>query len=49
MTQMDINNAISAALANLSNLNEQVYDYWVTELYTDDGEILNNQFMLCVM
>jgi hypothetical protein len=52
MTQMDINNAISAAFANLSNLNEQVYDYWVTELYTDDGEMIDemwNEQTLCEM
>ena len=33
MNQTDINNAISQAFANLSVLNEQVYDYWVSELY----------------
>ena len=39
MNQTDINNAISQAFANLSVLNEQVYDYWVSELYTVDGDI----------
>ena len=33
MTQVEINGAISQAFANLSILNEQVYDYWVNELY----------------
>ncbi len=39
MTQTEINNAISQAFANLSVLNEQVYDYWVSELYTLNGDI----------
>lgn len=39
MNQTDINNAISQAFANLSVLNEQVYDYWVSELYTLNGDI----------
>ena len=39
MNQTDINNAISQAFANLSVLNESVYDYWVSELYTLNGDI----------
>ncbi len=44
MTQTQINNAISQAFANLSNLNEQVYDYWISELYTVDGDILQENW-----
>ena len=33
MTQTEINDAINAAFANLAELNEQVYDYWISELY----------------
>lgn len=40
MTQTEICDAISAAFNNLSHLNEQVYDYWISELYTDDGELI---------
>lgn len=39
MIQTNIDTAISQAFANLSTLNEQVYDYWVSELYTVDGDI----------
>ena len=38
MTQVEINGAISQAFANLYNLNEQVYDYWVNELFTVSDE-----------
>jgi hypothetical protein len=44
MTQTDINNAISQAFANLSILNEQVYDYWVSELYTLDGAMIDEMW-----
>jgi hypothetical protein len=40
MTQTDINNAISQAFLNLSELNQMVYDYWVSELYTVDGNFV---------
>ena len=38
MTQVEINGAITQAFANLYNLNEQVYDYWVNELFTVSDE-----------
>jgi hypothetical protein len=44
MTQTQINDAISQAFNNLSNLNEQVYDYWISELYTVDGDILQENW-----
>jgi hypothetical protein len=44
MTQTDINNAISQAFLNLSELNEMVYDYWVTELYTVDGNFVEEKW-----
>ena len=44
MTQTDINGAISQAFANLSVLNEQVYDYWVSELYTLDGAMIDEMW-----
>jgi len=43
---------ITAAFRNLSELNEQLYDFWVSELYKDD-ETLNldswNQAILAEM
>jgi hypothetical protein len=41
MTQTQINDAISNAFANLAELNEQVYDYWVSELYNVDGDLID--------
>lgn len=43
MTQAEINSAIENALNNLYNLNEQVYNYWLSELYSDcyDDEQMN--------
>lgn len=39
MTQIEINEAINVAFFNLSTLNEMVYDYWLSELYTfEDGD-----------
>ena len=44
MKQTEINGAISQAFANLSILNEQVYDYWVSELYTPDGAMIDEMW-----
>lgn len=33
MIQTEINEAIAVAFDNLSKLNTQVYDYWISELY----------------
>jgi hypothetical protein len=44
MTQTEINGAISQAFATLSTLNEQVYDYWVSELYTLDGDFVEGKW-----
>ena len=38
MTQAQINSAIETALNNLYNLNEQVCNYWLCELYSDYTE-----------
>jgi len=40
MNQTEINNAISEAFLNLSTLNEQVYDYWIHDLYQVDGDFV---------
>ena len=44
MTQTEINNAISQAFANLSALNQQVYDYWVSELYDIEGDLITEKW-----
>jgi hypothetical protein len=40
MTQTQITDAISAAFDNLSELSAQVYDYWISELYDDEGDLI---------
>ena len=44
MTQTEINNAISQAFANLSALNQQVYDYWISELYDIEGDLITEKW-----
>jgi hypothetical protein len=40
MTQMQINDAISNAFANLADLNASLYDYWLSELYDEEGDFI---------
>ena len=42
MTQYEINGAIHTALDNLVNSNRNLYDYWISELFSDaNGDYLN--------
>ena len=41
---MTTNEAISAAFSNLSQFDTLVYDYWVGVMYTQDGEIKEDQW-----
>jgi DNA-binding transcriptional regulator YbjK len=40
MTQMQINDAINNAFANLADLNASLYDYWLSELYDEEGDLI---------
>ena len=40
----NIQDAIANAFSNLAESAPQVYDYWVSELYSDEGEILKDQW-----
>jgi hypothetical protein len=43
MNKSEITDAISAAFGNLADLSAQVYDYWISELYDlDDNMIEDN-------
>jgi hypothetical protein len=44
MTQTEIINAISNAFNSLSDLNEMIYDYWISELYTEDGDMIDEMW-----
>jgi len=37
---MDIKDAISNEFGNLSELSGQIYDYWISELYDEDGDMI---------
>ena len=42
MTQYEINVAIQTALDNLVNSNRNLYDYWISELFSDaNGDYLD--------
>lgn len=41
---MNINEAISNAFSNLAEVAPQVYDYWISELYTVDGDIIADEW-----
>lgn len=44
MTQAALNDAISLAFYNLAQSNQMLYDYWLSELYDEDGEIISEQW-----
>ena len=44
MLQAELNDAISIAFYNLANSNEMLYDYWLTELYDEEGDTISEQW-----
>jgi len=42
MNQTQINDAIAKAFLNLSTLNPDLYDYYVRQLYTVDGDFIES-------
>lgn len=44
MQQIEINTAISDAFQHLSELNEDLYDYYVNRLYTVDGDFVKEEW-----
>lgn len=40
MTQKDIHDAIALAFSNLAETNQMIYDYWISELYDEDGDLV---------
>ena len=40
MTAKEIQDAINNAFSNLGELNAMLYDYWLSELYDDDGDFI---------
>ena len=44
MTKTQINEAIAQEFLNLSTLNESLYDYWINNLYTVNGEFIEDSW-----
>jgi hypothetical protein len=44
MNQTQITDAISAAFLNLSELSAQIYDYWICQLYDDEGNLIAEEW-----
>jgi hypothetical protein len=44
MSQPEIDDAIARAFANLAETNEMIYDYWISELYDEDGDLVDEQW-----
>jgi hypothetical protein len=41
MTQTELNSAIEAGLNNLFDLNVRLFEYWYSELYTYDDNVID--------
>lgn len=44
MNQVEVEVAIENALSNLYNLNEMIYDYWVSELYDTEEQRIDEKW-----
>jgi hypothetical protein len=44
MTKKELTDAISTAFDNLSELSAQVYDYWITQLYDEEGDMIAEEW-----
>ena len=44
MNTTEIKESIAAAFSALSDLNEQLYDYWISELYDEDGDYVEGMW-----
>lgn len=44
MTKIEITDAIAAAFSNLSELSAQVYDYWISELYDENDDLIEENW-----
>ena len=44
MNQTNIQDEISLAFYNLAQINTMVYDYWCTELYDEEGEMISERW-----
>ena len=41
MNKSELTAAIYQGLENLIDTNQMIHDYWVSELFTDEGDVIN--------
>ena len=39
-----VSDAINQAFAKLSETNQMIYDYWISELYDEDGDLIESEW-----
>jgi hypothetical protein len=44
MNATEIDNAINTAFGNLADLNEMLYDFWISELYDEEGDLVDEMW-----
>lgn len=44
MTKAEVYEAISAAFFALSNISPMLYDYWISELYDQEGDFVHTMW-----
>ena len=44
MNKQQIFDAIASAFSSLSETNQMLYDYWLSELYDEDGNLLDEEW-----
>ena len=44
MSTAELHDAISLAFYNLAQVNQMLYDYWLFELYDEEGDIISEQW-----
>ena len=42
MTKTELTAAIYQGLENLIESNQMLHDFWVSELFTEEGDVINN-------
>lgn len=44
MNKAQIMDAISSAFLKLSEINQMMYDFWLSELYDDEGNLIDSKW-----
>lgn len=46
MTQTEITSSIETVLCGLSNINEKLFDYWMSQLFDDDENMIAEEWTI---